>query len=184
MRQKFMMALFAITLFASPAFSQDSTISNPGIVAYPAIPVVDTINTFDVGGTQYYVIADKLDSLYANVRVVVSEVKEAKPQKTVDWLMLFIKLLSSGVLASLFSQGMKIFNDAKDFISKMPSSEWVVLLASTIIGGGWLYLDTKFDAFEFSALFYRVSGVFMVAIVVWKAGLNRLFAKKANPVST
>lgn len=148
--------------------------------AQEVVQVVDTLNTYEVGGTKYYIIADKLDSLYQNVRIVADTIKADNPEKPIDWILLFVKLLTSGVLASLIAQGVKIFNELKQLVSKMPRGEWVVFVVSTVLGAGWLYLETKFSGFEFINLFYKTAGVFMVAIIAWRAGLSSIF-KKSDP---
>lgn len=175
MKKYLLTGLLAFTVCFLPA-------SLPAQEAQPAaVEVVDTLNTYEIGGATFYIIAEKMDSLYKNVRVVAAQVKAENPEKPIDWVLIFVKLLTSGVLASLISQGVKIFNDLKQLVSKLPRGEWIVFVVSTLLGAGWLYLETKFVGFEFMALFYKTAGVFMVAIIAWRAGVNRLFQKKETP---
>jgi hypothetical protein len=136
----------------------------------------DTLNTYEIGGEKWYLLAEKVDSLYQNVRVVVDTVKSTKQDGLIGWLVLMVKLLTSGILASMFTQGIKIFTEAKNLFLKMPKGEPFVLVASFALGFGWLAFEKK--EFSFTELFFRTSGVFMVAVILWRAGLSKLFKKK------
>jgi hypothetical protein len=172
---KILKLFLLVTLFVwtVPAIGQvDST-------AATVVQIVDTLNTYEVGGQKYYIIADQADSLYTNIRLVVEQIKAAGPKSPIDWIKILIELLVSGTLASLFAAGTRIFNDTKNFVKKLPRSEWIVLLFSTLVGAGWIYLENKFAAFSAMELFYKTSGVFLIAVVAWRAGLSRFFQKKA-----
>lgn len=140
-------------------------------------PVTVILDTFEIGGQEYYQIADLLDSTFTNVRLVVAQVKATNPQSWMDYLEIFLKLLTGGVITSLIAQGMRIFTKLKTSIKRLPRGEIPVLIASIVIGGVWLYLETKFIAFSFEGLFYRTAGVFTIAVVAWRLGLSKIFAK-------
>ena len=148
----------------------------PGLTNSPA-PVVISLDTQVVGGQTFYIIADQLDSIYSNIRVVIAPIAENPPKSAQDWILLIFKLLTSGVLASIASQGVKVWKTAQTLFAHL-RNEWIVFGVSLAVGGAWLYLDTKFSAFDFTDLFYRTSAVFTVAIVAWRAGLSKLFQKK------
>lgn len=170
--KKILLALVAV-LSLTWAFAQDTT--HTTIIA-PA-PKVVTIDTQVVGGQTFFVIADELNGLVGNVRVIAAPIIENPPQKPIDWVMLIIKLLTSGVLASLGAQGLKIWKEAKSLFVGL-GNEWIVLIASSFIGLGWLYLETKFVGFDVRVWFANTAKVFALAIIAWRAGLYKWFQKK------
>lgn len=175
--KKIIVALLALTVSVS-VFAQNE-LSKPTAPA----PAVISLDTQVVGGQTFYIIADQLDSIYSNIRVVIAPIAENPPKTAQDWILLFFKLLTSGVLASIASQGVKVWKTAQTLFAHL-RNEWIVFGVSVAIGGAWLYLDTKFAAFDFTDLFYRTSAVFTVAIVAWRAGLSKLFQKKQASTPT
>lgn len=176
MKKIILATLFAFVAITAPAQTGD-TIKTLA----PVVILTDTLDSYEIGGVKYYLIATVLDSIYSNIRLVADQVQSENPQTPIEWVLILVKLLTSGVLASLFAASVRGYKAVKELIGTLPRGEWVVLLTSLLLGFGWLYLDTKLVNFEFIELFNRVSGVFFVAIVAWRAGLSRLFPKKPEP---
>jgi hypothetical protein len=176
MKKFILAALFAFVAITAPAQTPDTVKT-----LAPVVILTDTLDSYTIGGEKYYLIATVLDSIYTNFRLVADQVQAENPQTPIEWVLILIKLLTSGVLASLFAAGVRGYNALKQLLGSLPRGEWVVVLTSLLLGFGWLYLDTKLVDFQFIELFHRVSGVFFVAIVAWRAGLNRLFPKKPEP---
>lgn len=167
------MKTFIVGLFMAMFFS----FSVQSVAQVPLSPGEVVLDSNIIGGNSYYTIALMADSAIVSVRVAYDEIKEAPPATSSEWFLLILKIITSGLLASLIAQGTRVFVAAKNLISKLPRGEWIVAIFSIAIGAVWLYLETKFVGFSIMALFVKTAQAFFVAIIAWRAGLSRVFIK-------